>query len=315
MTRQIGVGDKIPDFVLKDHNNNDVRISDLKGRKVLLSFHPLAWTKICAQQMMSLEKNKQRFDELNTVALGLSVDTVPSKHAWAKDLGIKNTKLLSDFWPHGGVAKNLGIFREKEGFSERANILIDEEQKVILTKVYDISQLPDIEEIMNLIKKLKGGIRMNNMNELLSEAMNAEIKAKEFYESASAKAQSQAGKTFFKELAEFEQNHYEKVKKIIESRNKGIKLEFYKPMQIPKSVKPEVEGEFEPNKSEIADVLTLGIKAEKAAQDRYNKIADQLDSPEDKDIFKNLAEDERRHHDLLEAQFYQISNKGTIIWE
>jgi peroxiredoxin len=148
-------GDKIPDFVLKDQHNKELRLSNLKDKKVLLSFHPLAWTKICAQQMKSLEENQERFNELNTVAIGLSVDTVPSKHAWAKELGIKNTKLLSDFWPHGEVAKELGIFRGKEGFSERANIIIDEDQKVIFFKIYDIPQLPDIQEILNFLKNKK----------------------------------------------------------------------------------------------------------------------------------------------------------------
>lgn len=148
----IKVGDKAPDFTLKDQHNKELRLSELKGKKVLLSFHPLAWTKVCARQMQSLEKNREVFDRLNTVALGLSVDTVPSKHAWAKELGIKETRLLSDFWPHGEVAKLYGIFRAENGISERANIIVDEKQKVIFVKVYDIPQLPDIDEIINFLK-------------------------------------------------------------------------------------------------------------------------------------------------------------------
>lgn len=147
------IGNTIPDFTLKDQHNKELRLSDLKGRKALLSFHPLAWTSVCAKQMRSLEDNVKRFEELNTVALGVSVDTIPSKHAWAQELGIRNTRLLSDFWPHGDVAKKLGLFREQEGFSERANILIDEEQKIIFSKVYEIPQLPDIEEVVNVLKK------------------------------------------------------------------------------------------------------------------------------------------------------------------
>ena len=149
----IKVGNKAPDFTLKDQHNKELRLSEFKGKKVLLSFHPLAWTKVCARQMQSLEKNREAFDRLNTVALGLSVDTVPSKHAWAKELGIKETRLLSDFWPHGEVAKLYGIFRAENGISERANIIVDEEQKVIFVKVYDIPQLPDIDEIINFLKK------------------------------------------------------------------------------------------------------------------------------------------------------------------
>ncbi|KKM70655.1 hypothetical protein LCGC14_1438580 [marine sediment metagenome] len=149
----IKVGAKAPDFSLKDQHNKELRLSDFKGKKVLLSFHPLAWTKVCARQMQSLEKNRAVFDRLNTVALGLSVDTVPSKHAWAKELGIKETRLLSDFWPHGEVAMLYGIFRVENGISERANIIVDEGQKVIFVKVYDIPQLPDIDEIINFLKK------------------------------------------------------------------------------------------------------------------------------------------------------------------
>jgi len=139
------------DFNLNDQNGTEIGLSSLNGRKVLLSFHPLAWTKVCGEQMKSLEKNMARFEKLNTVALGMSVDTVPSKKAWAKELGIKNTKLLSDFWPHGKVSELYGIFREKEGFSERANIIIDENGKVVFVKVYPIGQLPDLEEIINVL--------------------------------------------------------------------------------------------------------------------------------------------------------------------
>ena len=141
------------DFTLSDQDDKDVKLSDFKGKKVVLSFHPLAWTSVCAEQMQSLEKNLDRFKELNTVALGISVDTVPSKKAWAEHLGIKDTRLLCDFWPHGKVAQLYGIFREDEGISERANIVVDETGKVIFIKVYPIGQLPDIEEIIEFLKK------------------------------------------------------------------------------------------------------------------------------------------------------------------
>ena len=147
----VKVGEKGKDFVLKDQHNKELRLSQLKGKKVLLSFHPQAWTPICARQMKSLEKNQSVFEKLNTAALGLSVDTVPSKHAWAKSLGIKTTRLLSDFWPHGEVAKLYDIFRTKDGISERANIIIDEKGKVVFVKVYPISQLPDIGEIIKIL--------------------------------------------------------------------------------------------------------------------------------------------------------------------
>jgi len=146
-------GEKAPNFKLKDQNGKDVQLSDLKGKKVLLSFHPLAWTGICAKQMQSLEKNKENFKKLKTVALGINVDHVPSKVAWAKSLNIKHTKLLSDFWPHGEIAKKYGIFSKSQGFSFRVNIVIDEQGKIVFVKKYPISQVPDIKEIIKVLKK------------------------------------------------------------------------------------------------------------------------------------------------------------------
>jgi peroxiredoxin len=148
----IAIGKKAPDLTLKDQNNNSVKLSRFRGKKVLLSFRPLAWTAVCQDQMKSLEENHVTFDDMNTVALGIGVDAVPSNKAWAEAMHIKNTRLLSDFWPHGDVAKAYGIFRDKDGFSERANIVLDETQKVIFAKTYPISQLPEIEEILKLLR-------------------------------------------------------------------------------------------------------------------------------------------------------------------
>lgn len=149
---QITVGKYAPDFVLKDNRGDEIRLSDFKEKKVLLSWHPLAWTRVCAEQMKALEANLDEFDKYNVVPLGLSIDSYPCKNAWAKELGISRVKLLADFWPHGQVALNYGLFREKEGFSERANVLIDEAGKVLWVKVYPIPELPDITEVFNQIK-------------------------------------------------------------------------------------------------------------------------------------------------------------------
>ena len=149
----IAIGVKDTDFTLKDQNGKKVKLSALKGKKVLMSFKPLAWTSVCHDQIRILEENHLHFDELNTVALGFGVDSVPSNKAWAKSMNVENTKLLSDFWPHGEIAQKYGVFRENDGFSERANIIIDEGQKVVFAKVYPTSELPDFEEIFTFLKK------------------------------------------------------------------------------------------------------------------------------------------------------------------
>ena len=152
MENLITVGANAPMFNLKDNRGNMVSLNDFSGKKVLLSWHPLAWTPVCTEQMKSLEVNYARFETLNTIPLGLSVDPVPSKNAWAKELKIANLKLPSDFWPHGAVAKDYGLFRELEGFSERANVIVDENGKILWMKIYDIHQLPDIEEVIQQLK-------------------------------------------------------------------------------------------------------------------------------------------------------------------
>ncbi|WP_281745391.1 peroxiredoxin [Thermanaerovibrio acidaminovorans] len=151
MAEQIKVGDQVRDFTLKDQDGNDVTLSSLRGKKVLLSFHPLAWTPICRDQMKALDDLYDRFVAKGVEPLGLSVDPIPSKKAWADSMGIRSLKLLSDFWPHGAVADSLGLFIEKHGFSGRANVLVDEEGRVQWVKVYEIKTLPDFEEVLNLL--------------------------------------------------------------------------------------------------------------------------------------------------------------------
>lgn len=151
--KPISVGAIAPDFVLKDNRGELIELKSYYGKKVLLSWHPLAWTRVCAEQMKSLEDNLAEFERFNTIPLGLSIDSYPCKNAWAKELQIVTVKLLSDFWPHGKVAADYGLFREGEGFSERANVILDENGKVLWVKTYDIPQLPDIKEVLDVLSR------------------------------------------------------------------------------------------------------------------------------------------------------------------
>ena len=148
----IQVGEIAPNFSLKDQDDKTFDLLENGGKKVLLSFHPLAWTVPCAGQMKSLESHREDLKALNTVAVGISVDSVPCKKAWAISLDVAHTSLLSDFWPHGKVAQMYGVFREANGFSERSNILVDEKQTVIFTKVYPLHSVPDLDEILGFLK-------------------------------------------------------------------------------------------------------------------------------------------------------------------
>jgi peroxiredoxin len=150
---KLKIGDKAPDFTLKNQEGRDISLSSLKGKKVLLSFHPLAWTGVCAVQMQGLEIKHAELSQLNTVALGISVDTVPTKKEWADHLELDNTDILSDFWPHGDVAKKYDLFIEKAGISGRANVLIDEKGNIEWYRVYEVPEIPDLEEVIRHLKK------------------------------------------------------------------------------------------------------------------------------------------------------------------
>lgn len=152
---KIEVGNVAPDFTLEDQSGIEVTLSKFKGKKrVVLSFHPLAWTSVCKAQMQDLEKHTADFDRLNCVALGLSVDSVPCKKAWAEAIGVIETPLLAYFWPHGGVAEAYDIFREKNGFSERAVLIVDQKGMVWFKKIYPIREVPDIGEILKAVEDL-----------------------------------------------------------------------------------------------------------------------------------------------------------------
>jgi peroxiredoxin len=153
-TRPISVGETAPDFTLRDQAADKFTLSEQKGKRVLLSFHPLAWTGFCTLQMLSIEVNYNNFSSLNTVPVGLSVDSLPTKEAWAKDMELKQLKILSDFFPSGAVAKAYGLFREGHGTAARANVIVDEKGKVAWVKVYEVLYLPDVNEVINTLKKL-----------------------------------------------------------------------------------------------------------------------------------------------------------------
>jgi peroxiredoxin len=148
-------GDEAPDFELRSHRGGMVKLSDFRGRKnVVLAFHPLAFTPVCANQMRGYEEDTPRFNRADTVVLGLSIDPQPSKAAWAQSLGSISFDLLSDFHPHGEVAQKYGVFRAKDGISERALFVVDKQGRIAWAKVYDIPQQPDNAELFKAVDAL-----------------------------------------------------------------------------------------------------------------------------------------------------------------
>ena len=123
----IEVGAKAPDFTLKDQNNQEVSLSDFAGKKhVLLVFYPLAFTGICQGEMCQIQENLNDFANDDVQVLTISVDSPYAHKVWADQQNFQ-FPLLSDFWPHGAVAKAYGVFNEAAGIANRGTFVIDKE--------------------------------------------------------------------------------------------------------------------------------------------------------------------------------------------
>jgi len=151
----ISVGSPAPDFELRSHTGGVVRLSSFRGQKnVVVAFHPLAFTPVCAVQMQTYEREKPRLDALGAHVLALSIDAGPAKKAWADSLGGISYDLLSDFHPHGKVASDYGVMRD-DGISERAIFVVDKAGKIAWAKQYQIPEQPDLGELFAALETLK----------------------------------------------------------------------------------------------------------------------------------------------------------------
>ena len=130
----VTVGQPAPDFTLVNQSNEQVTLSDLRGRKVVLVFYPFAFSPICTGELCSLRDRRGDFDD-DTVLLGVSVDTRHALRVFAEQEGL-GYDLLSDFWPHGAVAKAFGVFNEERGSATRGTFVIDRDGIVRWTVVH-----------------------------------------------------------------------------------------------------------------------------------------------------------------------------------
>ncbi|MGO4691642.1 peroxiredoxin [Glaciibacter sp. 2TAF33] len=114
-----------PDFELVNQFGQPIQLSRYRGEKsVALVFFPLAFSGICSNELCELRDNLALFEGSQVELIGISVDSKHTLRAWGDQEGY-GFNLLADFWPHGGVAKEYGVFLEDKGFANRATFLID----------------------------------------------------------------------------------------------------------------------------------------------------------------------------------------------
>ena len=114
-----------PDFELPNQFGEHIRLSDFRHKKpVALVFFPLAFSSTCTSELCDLRDNLALFSDKSIELLGVSVDSKATQRAFAEAEGY-DFNLLADFWPHGAVAKEYGVFLPEKGFANRASFLID----------------------------------------------------------------------------------------------------------------------------------------------------------------------------------------------
>ncbi|MFF8590361.1 peroxiredoxin [Streptomyces sp. NPDC015220] len=147
----IQVGDKAPDFELKDNHGRTVRLSDFRGEKnVVLLFYPFAFTGVCTGELCELRDNLPKFVNDDTQLLAVSNDSIHTLRVFAEQEGLEYP-LLSDFWPHGAASRAYGVFDEDKGCAVRGTFIVDKEGVVRWTVV---NGLPDARDLNEYVKAL-----------------------------------------------------------------------------------------------------------------------------------------------------------------
>ncbi len=152
---KVRVGEQAPDFSLKSISGKSVSLSDYKDvSNVVIAFIPSSWTTLSAQQMPSYNASQEIFRRNNTVLLGISVDNIPALYSWTMMMDGVWFPVLSDFWPHGAVAKKYGVLRS-DGITERALFIVDKKGRIRYIGLQDINKDPSFEEITKQLEKIR----------------------------------------------------------------------------------------------------------------------------------------------------------------
>jgi mycoredoxin-dependent peroxiredoxin len=150
----VEIGDKAPDFELKDQHGTSVMLSGLRGKKhVVLVFYPLAFSGVCSSEMCEMRDSFPEAERDDVELLTVSVDSMFTHRAWAEVEGYE-FGLLSDFWPHGDIAKSYGVFDDEKGIATRGTFIIDKGGVVRWKVVNAIPQARDVADYQRALAEL-----------------------------------------------------------------------------------------------------------------------------------------------------------------
>ena len=149
----IAVGQPAPDFTLKDQGQKDTKLSDFRGKNVVLAFYPLDWSPVCSKEHACFANDLKSFDGLSAQVLGISVDSVWSHKAFAEKMGL-SYPLLADFHPRGAVSSQFGLYLGDKGITNRATVIVDKQGVVRYVQVYEILSQRNNQDLVAALKNL-----------------------------------------------------------------------------------------------------------------------------------------------------------------
>jgi mycoredoxin-dependent peroxiredoxin len=150
----VEIGDEAPDFELPDQHGTPVKLSSFRGSKnVVVVFYPLAFSPVCSGELCALREDFPEVAGDDVALLTVSVDSLFTHRAWA-DAENFQFSLLADFWPHGAVAKEYGVFDDAKGLATRGTFIIDKAGIVRWKVVNPIPQARDIADYQKALAEL-----------------------------------------------------------------------------------------------------------------------------------------------------------------
>ncbi len=148
------IGDLAPDFELVNQFGENVKLSDFRGKKnVVIVFYPLSFSGICTGELCELRDNFSAFQDAAVELLAISVDSKFVQKLFAEHEKYE-FNVLADFWPHGAVAKQYGVFLEEHGFANRATFVINLDGELVAKFVTAPGQARSLDEYKKAIAAL-----------------------------------------------------------------------------------------------------------------------------------------------------------------
>ena len=148
-------GTPAPDFALRSTPDQTVRLSELRGRPVILAFYPADWSPVCGDQMALYNEILPEFREYGAELVGISVDGVWCHAAFASARNL-HFPLLSDFEPKGAVSRLYGAYHAQSGVSERALFVLDKDGIIRWSYCSPMGVNPGADGIMKALESLQG---------------------------------------------------------------------------------------------------------------------------------------------------------------